>query len=46
MEITPWKLPCGTYTMKGASWNIHHGIYLMDFTVLKLPHGTYTLEVT
>ena len=45
MELTPWKLPCGTYTMEAPSCNLHHGIYLMDFTLLKLPHGTYILEV-
>ena len=46
MELTPWKLPHGTYTMEVTSRNLHHRIYLMDFTLLKLPHGTYTMEVT
>ena len=55
MELTPWKLPQGTYTMeatswnlqhKVTSWNLHHGSYLMELTPWKLPHGTYTIEVT
>ena len=46
MELTQWKLPCGTYTMEARSWSSHHGMYLKDFTLLKLPHGTYTLVVT
>ena len=28
MELTPLKLPTGTYTMEGTSWNIHDGSYL------------------
>ena len=46
MELTQWKLPCGTYTMEAPSWSLHHGICLMDFTIPKLPHGTNTKEVT
>ena len=45
MELTPWKLPSGTYTMQGTSLNLLYGSYLMDFTLLKLPCGTYTMEV-
>ena len=46
MEITPCKLPHGTYTMKGTLCTLHHGGYLMELTPWKLPHGTYTMEVT
>ena len=46
MELTPWKVPNGTYTMEVASWNLHHGSYLMELTPWKLPHGTYTMEGT
>ena len=46
MELTPWKLPSGTYAMEGMSWNLHHRSYVMEPTPLKLPHGTYTMEVT
>ena len=46
MELTPWKLPHGTYTMEGNSSNLHHGSYLMELTPWKLLSGTYTLEVT
>ena len=46
MELTPWKLPDGTYTMEVTSCNLHHGGYLMKLAKWKLPHGTYTMEVT
>ena len=46
MERIPWKLPSGSYTMKGTSWNLHHGSYLVERTPWKLPHGTYTIEGT
>ena len=46
MELTPWKLPDGPYTMEVTSSNLHHGSYLMEHTPWKLPHGTYTMEVT
>ena len=46
MELTPLKLPCGTYTMEVTSWNLHHGRYLMELTPWKLPSGTYTMEGT
>ena len=46
MQRTPWKLPCGTYTIEGTSWNLHHGSYLTEVTPWKLPSGTYTMEVT
>ena len=46
MELTPWKLPSGTYTIEVISWNVHHGSYLMELTPWKLPRGTYTMEVT
>ena len=46
MELTPWKLPQGSYTMEGSYWNLHHLSYLVELTPWKLPHGTYTMEVT
>ena len=46
MELTPRKLPDGTYTMEVASWNLHHGSNLVELTPWKLPHGTYTKEIT
>ena len=46
MELTPWKLPQGTYTIEFSSLNLHHGSYLVEHTPWKLPHGTYTMEVT
>ena len=46
MELTPWKLPSGTYTIEVTSWNLHHLSYLMERTSWKLPNGTYTMEVT
>ena len=46
MELTPWKLPRGTYTMEVTLWNYHHRSYLMELTPWKVPHGTYTMEVT
>ena len=45
MELTPWKLPGGTYTMEVTSCNLHPGSYLMERTPWKLPTGTYTMEV-
>ena len=42
--MVPW-LPHGTYTMEVASWNLHHGSYLVELTPCKLLHGTYTMEV-
>ena len=32
MQRTPWKLPRGTYTNEGTSWNFHHGSYLTEVT--------------
>ena len=46
MELTPWKLPHGTYTMEVTLWNLHNESYLMELTGWKLPHGPYTMEVT
>ena len=46
MELTPYNLPYGTYTMEVASWNVHHGCHLVELTPWKLLHGTYTMEVT
>ena len=46
MEITPWKLPHGTYTMEVTSLNLHHESYLMEVTPWKLLSGTYTMEGT
>ena len=30
MELTPWKLPHGTYTIEGTSLNLHYGSYIME----------------
>ena len=46
MELTPRKVPSGTYTMEVTSWNLHQGNYLVELTPWKLPHGTYTMKVT
>ena len=46
MELTPWKLPHGTYIMEVTSKNIHHESYLMECTSWMVPNGTYTMEVT
>ena len=46
MELTPWKLNHGTYTMQVTSSNLKHGRYLKELTPWKLPHATYTMEVT
>ena len=46
MELTPWKLPSGTYTVEIPSWTVHDGRFLVELTPWKLPHGTYTMEVT
>ena len=46
MELTPWELPSGTYSMEVTSWNLNHESYLVDLGPWKLPHGTYTMEVT
>ena len=48
MELTSWKLPNGSYTMKVTVWNLHHGSgsYFMELTQWKLPQGTYIMEVT
>ena len=45
MELTPW-IPHRTYTMEVASWNLHHGRYLVELTPRKLLHGITTMEVT
>ena len=46
MELTPWKLPHGTYTMEVTSLSVHHKSYLMELTPWKLLSGTYTNEGT
>ena len=46
MELTPWKLPTGTYTMEVTSLDLHHGSYLIELTPWKLPNATYTMEVS
>ena len=46
MELTPWTIPSGTYTMEVTSWNLHNWGYLMELTPWKLPHGTYAIEGT
>ena len=45
MELTPWKLPHGAYTMEVTSLNFHHGSCLMELTPWKLPSETCTMEV-
>ena len=45
MEHKPWKLPHGTYSMKGTSRNLHHGSYLMELAPWALPYGAYIMEV-
>ena len=45
VELAPWKLLHGTYTIEGTSRNVHHGSYQVKRTPWKLPHGTYTMEV-
>ena len=45
MELTPLKLPHGTYIMEVTSWNLHHR-YFMERTPLEYSHGTYIMEVT
>ena len=32
MELTPWMLPHGAYTMEVTSLNVHYGSYLMERT--------------
>ena len=39
IELTPWKLPNGTYVMEVTSCNVQHGSYLMELTPWKLPPG-------
>ena len=46
MELTPWKLPCLTYTIEVTYWNLHYGSYLEELTPWRLPNGTYTIKVT
>ena len=46
MELTPWKLPSGAYTMEVISRNLNHGRYPVELAPWTLPHGTYILEVT
>ena len=46
MQLTPWKLPHGTYTMEVTKLNLHHGSDLMELTPWKLPSATYAVEGT
>ena len=46
MELTPWKVPHGTYTMEVTQWNLHNISYFKEHSPCKLPHGTYIMEVT
>ena len=46
MELTPWKLPSGTYTMEVITWNLRDESYLVELTPWKLHNGTYPMEVT
>ena len=46
MEVRPWKIRSETYTMKGTSWNLYHGSYLVELTPWKLPNVTYAMEVS
>ena len=41
MELTPWKVPIGTYIMEGTD-----GTYIMEVTLWNLHHGTYLIELT
>ena len=38
VQLTPWKLPYGNYTMEVSVWNLHNRCYLMDNTPWKLAH--------
>ena len=40
MDLTPWYLPHGAYTIEGTSFNLHIGRYLVEHTSWKLPSGT------
>ena len=40
MDLTPWKVLHGMYTMEDNSWNLHHRIYLVELSPWKLPQGT------
>ena len=46
MELTPWKLSDGNYSMDVSYTNLHNGSYLMEPTQWKLAHGTYTMKFT
>ena len=46
MELTPWKLPTGMYTMEVTSRTLQYGSYLMELRQWKGPHGVHTTEVT
>ena len=46
MELTPLKLPNGTYTMEVTMRNLHNGSYLIELTPWKLPPGTFSMEGT
>ena len=46
MELTPWKLPHGTYTIVVTSWQLDRGKCVVQLTPWKLHSGTYTMEVT
>ena len=39
VEVTPLKLPPGTFSMEVTSWNLKHGSYLTEVTPWKLPSG-------
>ena len=45
MELTPWKLPHGTYIMEVTYSNLHQRSYLVELTPWKIPHGSYIMEV-
>ena len=45
VELTPCKLPQGTYTMEFTYRRLRHGSYLMELRPWKILHGTYTMNV-
>ena len=42
-ELTPWKLPHGTYTM---AWKLPIGTYTIEVTLWNLHHESYLVELT
>ena len=46
MELTPWKIPHGTYTMEVTSQNFYYVSLDMEHTHSQLPSGPSTAEIT